>query len=131
MNLRTLVTLLSLTITTPGIMYAQESREGVYPLDSLATALKESGNSWLQFLSVPTLRIGLYRLEKGNVDEQSPHNRDEIYYVLEGKGHITISEAEHATAAGDVIFVKAHTEHRFHGIEEDLLLLVFFTEATE
>lgn len=131
MNFRTFSALLVVTILTPGIMYAQDNAEGVYPLDSLVSALKDSGEAWLPFLTVPTLRTGLYRLEEGDTDEQSPHNLDEVYYVIEGAARITIGEAEHAVAPGDVIFVKAHSKHQFHGIEEDLLLLVFFTEATE
>ena len=131
MNSQTLSALLLITILTPGVMNAQDNAEGVYALDSLAAALKDSGESWLPFLTVPTLRTGLYRLEKGSTDGQSPHNRDEVYYVIEGVARITIGEVEYTVKRGDVIFVKAHTKHQFHGIEMDLLLLVFFTEATE
>ena len=110
---------------------AQSNNEGIYRLDSLVTTLQASNNSWLPFLTVPTLRTGLYRLERGAQDKQSPHDRDEVYYVIEGSARMRIHETEHAIRPGDVIFVKAASPHRFFAIEEDLLLLVFFTEAVE
>ena len=37
-----------------------------------------SERSYLQFLKVPTLSCGIYHLEKGSVDGQSPHDEDEV-----------------------------------------------------
>lgn len=105
------------------------AEQTVFSLDSLVVQLRESGQSYLPFLSVPTLRAGLYALQAGATDGQAPHNKDEVYYVLEGRARITIDGAEHPVAQGDVIFVEAFAEHRFHDIEESLLLLVFFSEA--
>ena len=102
------------------------SARAVFPL---VAQLQASGQSYLPFLSVPTLRAGLYTLAAGASDGQAPHNRDELYYVLEGRSGMTIGSAEYSVAQGDVVFVEAHAEHRFHDIEEPLLLLVFFSEA--
>ena len=101
----------------------------VYSLDSLVAQLDESSRAYLPFLGVPTLRSGLYRLESGSVDQQEPHGKDEVYYVIEGRSRMSIGEREYAVAPGDVIFVGATQKHRFRAIEEDLLLLVFFSEA--
>ena len=106
------------------------SPEGtVYPIDSLVTKLKQSDRAYLQFVTVPILRAGLYTLSKGGTDRQQPHDRDELYYVLEGRSSMTIGEDEHDVNPGDVIYVAANAEHRFHDIKEDLMLLVFFSEA--
>ena len=91
--------------------------------------MKRSNQNWLQFLSVPSLRTGLYTLNTGTTDRQAPHDKDELYYVLEGQATITIDDQEHAISQGDVIYVAANAEHRFHDITEDLSLLVFFSEA--
>ncbi len=101
----------------------------VFPLAELVAQLEESGRAYLPFLTVPTLRTGLYALAAGAVDRQQPHDKDEVYYVVQGRSAMTIDEDEYTIKAGDVIFVAANAEHRFHDIEEDLQLIVFFSEA--
>ncbi len=101
----------------------------VFSLDSLVADLKGSGQSWLPFLTVPTLRTGLYSLPAGATDQQEPHTRDEVYYVIEGRATLTVGGRKHSVKPGDVVFVGAHAVHRFHDIEEALLQLVFFSEA--
>src|SRR5262245_36679519 len=56
-----------------------------FPLDSLKSQLAASGKPWLPFFTVPSLRCGLYALGKGDVDTQSPHEEDEIYFILAGR----------------------------------------------
>lgn len=90
---------------------------------------REGGDSWLEFLKVPSLRTGLYVLPAGSVDTQSPHTEDEVYYVVRGRGRFTADGADMAVEAGAVLFVAAHAEHRFHSIEEDLEILVFFART--
>ena len=101
----------------------------VFSLDSLVAKLKESEQSYLPFLTVPTLRAGLYTLPAGGTDHQEPHDRDEVYYVIEGRSRMTIDGKQYALKPGDVIFVEAHAVHRFYDIVEPLLLLVLFSEA--
>lgn len=81
---------------------------------------------WLEFLKVPSLRTGLYVLPAGSVDPQGPHTEDEVYYVVRGRGRFTADGEDMAVEAGAVLFVAAHVEHRFHSIEEDLEIVVFF-----
>lgn len=88
-----------------------------------------SGHRYKEFLRVPAMSAGLYVLPTGATDGQSPHNEDEIYYVVRGKAKIRIGADEHAARAGSVIFVEARKEHRFFEIEEELVLLVVFAPA--
>ena len=127
MSLRIALTLIFACIMSSA--RAQPEPEAVYPLERLVSALDSTGGAWLPFLTVPTLQTGLYRLPAGAEDRQSPHDRDEVYFVLEGTAQIRIGDTSHAIKAGDTIFVQAAAEHRFFEIEEDLLLLVFFSEA--
>ncbi len=101
----------------------------VFQWADLVTQLKESERPYLPFLNVPTLRTGLYALPAGGTDGQQPHDKDEVYYVIEGRSGMTIDDEEYMIEPGSVIFVAAHAEHRFHDIKEDLQLLVFFSEA--
>ncbi len=92
-----------------------------------------SQEPYLAFLDVPTLSLGVYVLPHDAVDQQSPHDRDEVYYVLSGRAQFQIGEGDSAESqpvqSGSVLFVKAQVPHRFHTITEDLEILVFFASG--
>ncbi|MDA0668111.1 MAG: cupin domain-containing protein [Planctomycetota bacterium] len=85
-----------------------------------------SDHGWDEFLSREKLYCGIYHLAAGSDDGQSPHDEDEVYYVVGGASKFTSGEKEMTVKAGDVLFVPALEAHRFHDISEDLKLLVFF-----
>jgi quercetin dioxygenase-like cupin family protein len=98
----------------------------------LARLLSEHYSSeepYLEFLRVPSLSVGLYVLPAGARDPQEPHTEDEVYHVVGGKGRIRVGEEDRAVEAGTVVFVEAGVDHRFHSIEDDLTVLVFFAPA--
>ncbi len=98
-------------------------------LEKLISEQRASGRAYLEFLRIPAMSAGVYFLPKGAKDGQSPHEEDEMYYVVKGRARMVIG-AEHAdVVTGSVIFVEARAEHRFYDIEEDLLVLVFFAPA--
>lgn len=82
-----------------------------------------------EFLSVPDLSCGLYVLEEGAADPQGPHTEDEIYVVMSGRARITVGGEVRDLVAGSIVFVAADVEHRFHDIEERLVLVVVFGPA--
>ena len=90
-----------------------------------------AGRLYHEFLRVPDLSAGLYVLEAGAVDPQSPHTEDELYYVVRGRGAITVGDETRNVSAGSLIFVAANVPHRFHDIEERLELLVVFGPAEQ
>jgi mannose-6-phosphate isomerase-like protein (cupin superfamily) len=79
-----------------------------------------------EFLRVPSLSVGVYRLPAGGEDPQSPHAEDEVYYVIEGRATIRVGEEDRPVRPGSTVFVAARVPHRFHSIEEVLTILVFF-----
>jgi len=98
----------------------------------MTTLLEEharSGKLYLEFLRVPSLSMGVYRLPAGGIDPQSPHTEDEVYYVVSGKALIRVGEENRSVGAGSIVFVAAHVPHHFHTIEEDLTVLAFFAPA--
>jgi mannose-6-phosphate isomerase-like protein (cupin superfamily) len=100
-----------------------------FEISQLIIEQQRSGASYLEFLRVPTLSVGLYSLPADGVDPQRPHTEDEVYYVVEGRGYIRVEAEDRAVEAGTVVFVAANVEHHFHSISEDLKLLVFFAPA--
>ena len=100
-----------------------------FEISKLVEELRQSGERYLEFLRVPSLSAGIYALPAGGVDPPQPHTEDEVYTVVGGRGAIRVGEEDRAVAPGSIVFVKASVEHRFHSIEEDLTLLVFFAPA--
>ena len=74
----------------------------------------------------PGLEVGVYVLVAPEPDRQQPHDDDEVYFVLEGRGTLEVEGREVALAEGEAVFVPARAEHRFTSYEL-LSLLVIFT----
>ncbi len=101
----------------------------VFAMKALREARAKAERAYLPFLNRSSLRCGLYHLKAQGSDGQSPHDQDEVYYVLNGKAKFTAGEETVAVTPGQVLFVAAQVEHRFHDIEQDIDLLVFFSSA--
>lgn len=100
-----------------------------FELSSLLEAQSRSGRRYLEFLRRPALSMGVYHLPAGGVDPQSPHTEDEVYYVVSGRARLRVGSETRSVGPGSIVFVAANVEHRFHAIEEDLSVLVFFAPA--
>ncbi|MBL9078384.1 MAG: cupin domain-containing protein [Planctomycetes bacterium] len=92
-------------------------------------AAQATPQAWLPLFTTPTLAVGRYQLRRGDKDEQSPHERDEVYHVLAGTAKLQVGDAVRAVQAGDTVFVAARTPHHFLDIEADLDVIVFFSAA--
>lgn len=73
-----------------------------------------------------SLSVGVYVLAAGAVDPQRPHQEDEVYYAVRGRGRFVVEGEEQAVSAGSVLFVRAGAAHRFLDISEELVLVVFW-----
>ena len=100
-----------------------------FELAQLLEEHKQSNKLYLEFLKVPDLSMGLYILPAGGTDPQSPHTEDEVYYVVSGKAQIKVADEGRDVQAGSIVCVAKNVEHRFHSIEEELTVLVFFAPA--
>ena len=72
------------------------------------------------------LEVGILRVRKGETDSQGPHSVDEVYFVIEGTGHIEIEDKIKPVNRADFIFVPANVHHRFVVGNKDLIVLYFF-----
>ena len=100
-----------------------------YELNQLFQQRADSNKLYLEFLKVPDLSMGVYVLPAGGVDPQSPHTEDEVYYVVGGKAQIQVADEDRAVQPGSIVYVAKNVEHRFHSIEEELTVIVFFAPA--
>ena len=98
----------------------------VFASDELVKRQRESDDPYLEFLEVPSLSCGIYSLPVGAEDPQTPHDEDEVYYVMSGRARLRVAGEERLVGPGSILYVAAAAEHSFVEIEEALTLLVFF-----
>ncbi len=98
-------------------------------LDTLEAERRGGDRRYLEFLRVADLSGGLYVLEAGATDLQTPHGEDEVYVVMRGRCRFRAGEDEREVGTGSVLFVPARMDHRFVEIRERLEALVFFGPA--
>jgi mannose-6-phosphate isomerase-like protein (cupin superfamily) len=55
-------------------------------------------------------------------DEQAPHEQDELYIVVRGRGVLFHDGQREPFGPGDFLFVAAATEHRFEDFSDDFLM---------
>jgi mannose-6-phosphate isomerase-like protein (cupin superfamily) len=89
----------------------------------------QSAARYAEHLRVPALSVGTYSIPAGGTDGQQPHDEDEIYVVVSGRGRFTGGGRTVAVQPGSVIYVPRREEHRFHDVAEDLAVIVFFAPA--
>ena len=100
-----------------------------FELANLISQREANNKPYLEFLKVPDLSMGLYVLPAGGTDIQSPHTEDEVYYVVSGRAKILVADENRDVQAGSIVYVAKNVVHRFHSIEEELKVLVFFAPA--
>jgi mannose-6-phosphate isomerase-like protein (cupin superfamily) len=78
------------------------------------------GDRYREWVRSGSLSAGVYRLPAGGVDDQSPHDEDEVYVVTAGSATLDIDGARAEMGPGAVAYVPRLVPHRFVDVTEDL-----------
>jgi mannose-6-phosphate isomerase-like protein (cupin superfamily) len=98
-----------------------------FETDELVAAQDRPGeHTYVDFLRKEMLSLGMSVWPAGGEDTQQPHTEDEVYVVMAGRGTIRVAGEDRPVTPGSVVYVGAGVEHRFHSVEEDLHVLVFW-----
>ncbi|HMB42814.1 MAG TPA: cupin domain-containing protein [Luteimonas sp.] len=89
-----------------------------------ALANEPAGLPYMTLFRHGSLEIEIYR--PIDVDQQTPHTRDEIYVVIAGRGEFVCAGHRRPFVAGDVLFAPAGAVHRFENFSSDFSTWVFF-----
>lgn len=71
-----------------------------------------------------SLQVKIYR--PGTEDLQTPHTRDELYFIVSGTGWFVNGAERHPFQSGDMLFVPAGVSHRFEQYTDDFNTWVVF-----
>lgn len=94
-----------------GIIRLAEARRGIPG---------PAGEHAVRVLKRGTLDVALSLPSRAPV--QTPHEQDEIYVVVRGRGALIHGGARDLFEAGDLLFVAAGTEHQYEVLSDDLAL---------
>lgn len=100
-----------------------------FHLDALNTDRQTLAEPYHEFLRARDMSAGLYHLEPGSQDPQGPHQEDELYYVIRGRGAFEIDGNRIDVSPGSILHVPAKVLHRFVDVSEALDVLVVFAPA--
>ena len=92
--------------------------------DALTQGPPPAGNLAVPIFSHGTLAVELYA-PVGH-DPQTPHTRDEVYFVARGKGRFFDGSESYPVEAGSFLFVPAGQVHRFEDFSADFVVWVVF-----
>lgn len=88
--------------------------------------IRKSETYFHTFINRDTLAAGVLVLQPGEEDTQSPHDSDEVYYVVKGDGFLKINRKDYQLSEGKAYFVQKDVEHYFFGNTKELIVLYFF-----
>jgi mannose-6-phosphate isomerase-like protein (cupin superfamily) len=78
----------------------------------------------------PGMQLGVYVLVAPEPDRQQPHEWDEVYVVLEGRGTLEVGGEQIPVREGGAVYVKAGADHRFTGYEGLSVFVIFDKSQT-
>jgi mannose-6-phosphate isomerase-like protein (cupin superfamily) len=104
-------------------------KDWVVSLAAARAAPIPAGRRSAELMRHGTMTLRYYQ-SKG-IDEQTPHDQDEIYIVVSGTGAVVSGPTEAALerrrlGPGEAIFVPAGHVHRFEGFSDDFATWVVF-----
>src|SRR6476619_4599709 len=89
-----------------------------FDVEGVRKRLVKAGGGYEVVHESPGLELGVYILVAPEADKQQPHDDDEVYVVLEGRGTLEVEGELIDLEEGQAAFVKAGAEHRFVGYEQ-------------
>jgi mannose-6-phosphate isomerase-like protein (cupin superfamily) len=97
----------------------------VFDIRTAAERLSAGDGGYEVVHATAGIELGIYVLVAPEPDRQQPHEWDEVYVVLEGRGVLTVEGEKIPVEEGRAIYVKAGAEHQFTGYEGLSVLVIF------
>ena len=95
-------------------------------MDTYLKKIKNNNTYFHTFINKNSLAAGILVLKPGNEDTQTPHDSDEVYYVISGDGFLKIKDKDYKIAKDKLFFVAKDVKHHFYGNTQELKVLYFF-----
>jgi mannose-6-phosphate isomerase-like protein (cupin superfamily) len=87
--------------------------------ETLKKITVDNKERYTAILEDENIEVGLYA--PVSEDMQSPHQKDEIYIIMNGEGTFYNEGQRELFGPGDLFFVNAGADHRFENFSDDLV----------
>lgn len=94
------------------------------PITSAQTQLQKAGALFKTLYTHGSLGVEIYKPDQ--IDTQQPHDRDEVYIIITGRGKFKKGDEFFDFGPNDFLFVPAGVDHRFIDFTEDFITWVIF-----
>jgi mannose-6-phosphate isomerase-like protein (cupin superfamily) len=99
---------------TPAPLSVAAARKLELPGGRLSSQVFADGDLEIRFYAPP------------NPDPQTPHDRDELYFVAAGSGTYRVGDRVSRVERGALLYAAAHEVHRFEDCSADFAVWVVF-----
>ena len=98
--------------------------------EELLNKLEATDTDSTRVFDTGAMTVGLKRYSEGPAKEKGTrkHTEDELYYILDGTGTMTVGEGTHSVAAGDLLYIEQGESHDIVKIDDQLTVLKVFSE---
>ncbi len=97
-----------------------------YDLTTYLEKIKNSNSYFSTFINKNSLATGILILQSGEEDTQTPHDNDEVYFIISGNGFLKINNKDYKVSKNKLFFVEKNMKHFFYGNTKELRVLYFF-----
>ncbi len=101
------------------------------PITELLEELEATDAHHREALETESMTVEVGRYPSTSAAPKNPHNEDELYYVLSGRGKLRVGDETHDIEGGDLVYVEPEMEHDFFAIEEEITVLIVFGSAVD
>jgi mannose-6-phosphate isomerase-like protein (cupin superfamily) len=89
--------------------------------------IRASDNYFYTFINRQNIAAGVLVLNPDEEDTQTPHDSDELYYVVQGDGYLQINNTDYKISDGMMYFVQKNVPHKFFGNKKEIIAIYFFS----
>jgi mannose-6-phosphate isomerase-like protein (cupin superfamily) len=89
--------------------------------------INNSNGYFHTFINRNNIAAGILVLQPGEEDTQTPHDSDEMYYVVRGDGFLKVNNTEYCVSEGMMYYVQKEVPHKFFGNKTELVVVYFFS----
>lgn len=99
--------------------------ERITPDSALRAVAAAGGQCYATIFKRGLLELEYYK--PVGQDPQKPHTRDEVYFVISGRGWFVQGDERRRFAPGEVLYVPAGVAHHFEDFSEDFATWAIFS----
>ena len=99
--------------------------ERLTPDVARALLARAGGQRYVTLFKHGALELEYYQPQK--TDPQQPHTRDEVYFIISGRGTFVREGARQDVGPGEVLYVPAGVPHRFEDFSDDFATWAIFS----